>query len=194
MNSVELLSSPRLHFFDCQPSLVISPVCVSLWLGHQSRMLVCQYATILHLDAAAQIQASLPQTVQLSTTTNPSSSSIQGGGGEEEPRPSNLPPSSPATELTPIFGHPPTNELHPFYNLLVAQLATIIWISEESPSSFAGGDGAGAAGGGSTSYGGTRRPVIVGLALKYRHLSDEAKMGATFHGIAEAVVRLLNAP
>jgi hypothetical protein len=34
----------------------------------------------------------------------------------------------------------------------------------------------------------------VGLALKYGDLSDETKMAATFRGIAEAVVRLLNTP
>lgn len=50
-----------------------------------------------------------------------------------------------------------------------------------------------AAGVGSTTYGGTRRPVVVGLALKYNNLSDETKMELTFRGIAEAVIRLLNA-
>lgn len=188
MNSVSILLSLGVA------SLLSPTNCLSLYPSVLSpaRTFALRTPLPFQSDAIVQIQASLPQTVQLPSAANPSLSSPL----EEEsgPRPSStLPPPHPGIELTPIFGHPPTNELHPFYNLVAAQLATIIWRYEESPPTGADDFSAATTGAGGTgTYGGTRRPVIVGLAFKYGNLSDDMKMEATFRGIAEVVIRLLN--
>ncbi|KAG9028440.1 hypothetical protein FS837_003885 [Tulasnella sp. UAMH 9824] len=57
-----------------------------------------------------------------------------------------LPPIPPAIALTPLLGQPPSG-MQTVYNLYASQIAAILW-------TFEGGDGS------------SRRPVVVGLALK----------------------------
>jgi len=125
------------------------------------------------------IQASLPQTVPIPPPS-------RAPGTDNAPSTRVIPPAPPpAIELTPLLGHPPTPELHTFYNLLSAQLATVVWSSEEA-------DG--------NSFGGTRRPVVVGIALK-RDDSDsrDAELGehsgsrleVKYTAIVDTLVQLL---
>jgi proteasome assembly chaperone 3 len=79
-----------------------------------------------------------------------------------------LPP--PSVELTPLLGHPPTPELHTFYNLLAAQLSTIVWCLE------GGGDG---------SFG-LRRTIVVGIALK-----QNQDLETLYKSLVDALVKLL---
>lgn len=136
---------------------MLRAISISRWLFQPGS---CDIAKLRY-----QIQASIPQTIQLSTPA-PSSDS--------EATSTHFPPPPPAIELTPLLGHPPSEELHTFYNLLVSQLSTIIWHSEGSEYGF-------------------RRPVVVGLALKKSKgdEEDEGRLERQFRGICEAVTEML---
>ncbi|KAF8311275.1 hypothetical protein DL93DRAFT_2157321 [Clavulina sp. PMI_390] len=119
------------------------------------------------------IQATIPQTTPLSAPPT-----------AEDSASSALPSPPPSIQLTPILGHPPSDELHSFYNLLASQIATLIWTHEEVEF----GDGVG--------IGGNRRPIIVGLALKNSLLGGseaEVKLEAQFKGVGAATLDLLRA-
>jgi len=87
--------------------------------------------------APAQVQATLP-------ATTPSSLNPEG----EEPE--SLPQPSPGIQLTPLLGSSPSEHHQTLQSLYACQIATIVW---QSPTHGGGLDG-------------SRRPVVVGLALK----------------------------
>ncbi|SRR5258708_15695198 len=134
-----------------------------------------------------QIQATIPESVQIPRYHLPSTSASTHSGDDEQHF--TVAPPPPSIELTPLLGHPPSSTLYTYYNLLASQLSTLVWLSEEGPE---GGNLGGA----------VRRPIVVGLALKRRQGDDNDGLGGSivdneslmekqYRGIVNAVQSLL---
>ena len=96
-----------------------------------------------------------------------------------------IPPSQPgvlptpptAMQLTTLLGSVPSDHMRILHSLYASQIATIVWLQ------------------GSTSAEGSRRSVVVGLALKPLKDADDTEITdrqrKTFHGIMEMLQQLL---
>ncbi|KZP00062.1 hypothetical protein CALVIDRAFT_595486 [Calocera viscosa TUFC12733] len=89
------------------------------------------------------------------------------------PLPGQLPQPSTATVLTPLFGAPPSEHLHDLYSLYANQIAAIIWTAE------------GAAG--------SRRPVVVGVALQRRKEEEGQGLTSRERSVFEDIMKMVMA-
>jgi len=87
-----------------------------------------------------QIQASVPPTIALSHISASNDNS--------------LPPVHPSIDLTYLFGHAPSSDQQTLYSSYAAQVAMLVWTSEQ--------------------YGTSHIPVVVGVALKAPRSSEGA--------------------
>jgi len=134
-------------------------------------------------------QATIPESVQISRY-HPPSTCAPTHNTDDEQLDEHLAVPPPCIQLTPLLGHPPSSTLYTYYNLLVSQLSTLVWLSEENPE-------------GGNLGGSMRRPVVVGLALKRRPGDDGdidahgsvidhgSVMERQYRGIVKAVQSLL---
>ena len=92
-------------------------------------------------------------------------------------QPDVLPTPPPAIKLTTLLGSAPSEHMRILHSLYASQIATIVWLQ------------------GSTIAEGSRRSVVVGLALKSLKDADDTDITVgqrkTFYGIMEMLQQLL---
>ncbi|KAL1694642.1 hypothetical protein GGG16DRAFT_122346 [Schizophyllum commune] len=113
------------------------------------------------------IQASLPATMPIQPAAEPSA---------DHPNALALPPPPPGIQVTGLLGSSSSDHQHTLHYLYASQIATIVWTAE---------------GGGALA--GTRRDVIIGLALRKSAPSpdDEGSLSAAERETYNAIMLLL---
>ncbi|KAF9075213.1 hypothetical protein BDP27DRAFT_1380828 [Rhodocollybia butyracea] len=114
------------------------------------------------------IQASLPATVPIIFSPQ-----------DSEPNAPLLPPPPIAIQLVPLLGSAPSDRTQTLHNLYVAQIATIVWLSQsENPLQAA------------------RKNVVVGIALRRTNETGDSDLSETerktFYGVMSAIQDLLS--
>ncbi|KAJ7046864.1 hypothetical protein C8F04DRAFT_987123 [Mycena alexandri] len=115
------------------------------------------------------IQATIPETIPLfPAVQDPAQPNVQA-----------LPEPPAAIQLTPLLGNAPSQHLQTLHSLYAAQIATILWTTG-NPLEV------------------SRRPVIVGIALRKSEAQDDDGLTenerSVFAGVTSMVFQLVAAP
>jgi len=124
--------------------------------------------SIIQLDYATQIQASIPPTAPLLPST-PSLDDVDDISAAQS-----LPTPPPSIQLISVLGSAPTDRLQTLHSLYASQAATLVWLTLEK-------------------RGAERKSVVVGIALKKQDGDgwDEEMERARFREIMAEIKLLL---